>query len=129
MVDQNAERRKHNRAVFTLEDGVTGVISIPGEKEKPITAFILNLSSGGAFFHLKPGETFPAEVGDTIVLVKIKGSPVLDFLVNIDADIKWILNPPVFKYVGVGCEFKNVPPSSQDQIRKFVESWKSGESS
>lgn len=123
MKPDSSERREFKRALFSIEDGVVGILSVPELQKKPITAYLLNLSVGGMYFTLRTDERNKIKKGDHLVLVQIKGSTSLKFLVNIDAEIRWILNYENFEHVGIGCQFLNIPDSSRDQIGKFVDSW------
>jgi hypothetical protein len=55
--------------------------------------------------------------------MQIKTAVNSQILLNIDAEVKWILNPPMLEHIGIGCEFSNIPESSLEQITKVVESW------
>ena len=123
MGSQSSERRQFNRALFTIDDGVIGILSVPELQKAPITAYLLNLSVGGMYFTLRTEEKNKIKEGDHLVLIQIKGSASLKFLVNIDAEIRWILNYENFEHVGIGCKFLNIPESSRKQVGKFVDSW------
>jgi hypothetical protein len=117
------EKRKFRRAIFTLEDNVVGLLSLARKPGKIITGYVLNLSMGGIYFTIDATKTIIPEIGDKIVLMQIKAPRSLGFLVNIDAQAKWVLNPTMLKYIGVGCEFINIPELSRKQLGDFVDSW------
>jgi hypothetical protein len=117
------EKRKFKRAIFTIEDKVIGLFTLARRPEKVISGSVLNLSMGGIYFTVDATRTIVPLAGDQIVLMQIKASQSLGFLVNIDAVIKWVLNPAMMKYIGVGCEFRNIPELSKKQLGIFVNSW------
>lgn len=121
--DAMSERRKFERAVFTLEDSVIGVLSVPGIHDRSIQTNILNVSEGGIQFTLEAQNKHKIRAGDRIVVLQIKAPATLKFLVNIDAEVKWVLHPDMFELAGAGCQFINISPSSREQIAAFVEAW------
>jgi c-di-GMP-binding flagellar brake protein YcgR len=118
-----SERRQFRRALFTIEDGITGLISISSLPKTPITTYILNLSEGGMNFTLRDEVKDNFKMGDEITLIQLKGSPIQKYLVNIDAKIKWILDQPHFDKIGLGCEFMKISTSSRKQLDSFVNIW------
>ena len=117
------EKRKFRRAFFTIEDDIIGLFSLASKPDKTVIAYILNLSMGGIYFTLDAAKSSIPKAGDRIVLMQIKAQKSLSFLVNIDAEVKWVLNPPMLKHIGIGCEFINIPESSMKQLDEFVDSW------
>lgn len=122
-MDLKEDRRRFERAIFSLEDEITGVLSIPEQQGKSITVYVINLSAGGMQFTLNSDVDTKIEKGDRLVLMQIKAPYNLGFLLNIDVEIMWVLNPPMLEHVGVGCAFLNIPESSKTQIDEFVNSW------
>jgi len=122
-MENNQERRKFRRAIFTLEDNVVGLFSLARKPGKIINGYILNLSMGGIYFTIDAIKTIIPVMGDKIVLMQIKAPQSLSFLMNIDADVKWIFNPPTLKFSGIGCEFVNIPELSRKQLGDFVDRW------
>jgi c-di-GMP-binding flagellar brake protein YcgR len=122
-MDLKEERRRFERAIFSLEDEITGVLSFPEQQSKSVTVYIINLSAGGMQFTLNSDVDPQIEKGDRLVLIQIKAPYNLGFLLNIDVEIMWVLNPAMLEHVGVGCAFLNIPESSREQIDEFVESW------
>lgn len=121
-------RRQYKRALFTIEDDIHGIFSIPGSDIRPISTNILNLSEGGAHFIISQKDESHFQPGTRLVLVQIKGHDTLQYLVNVDVEIKWILDHNIMEYAGAGCQFLNTPQSSRDQIKSFVEAWNQEES-
>jgi c-di-GMP-binding flagellar brake protein YcgR len=122
-MEDSRERRQYKRAIFSLDDNVIGIFSLLNYERKAISANILNLGMGGIHFTVDAAEDLHIERGDRIVLLQIKASLDLQFLLNVDSEVKWILNPPILEHMGVGCAFVNVPESSLEKIDTFVNSW------
>jgi len=118
-----ADRRRFKRAIFTIEDNVVGILSIPGVHEKAFSTNILNISEGGLQFTLDKENKNKIRAGDRVVVLQIKAPTTLKFLMNIDAEIKWVLSNELLDDAGAGCQFINVSPTSREQISGFVDSW------
>ena len=56
MDKKGEERRQNGRALFTIENGILASFIIPGIKTKTMTAYVLNLSTGGIFFTMRKEE-------------------------------------------------------------------------
>jgi len=122
-MDSAQERRQFDRALFSFEDNVTAVLSIPGQQGRTFTVYILNLGLGGMQFTPNSDSEIQLKKGDRLVLMQIKTATNSQILLNIDAEVKWILNPPMLEHIGVGCAFLNIPESSLQQITKVMENW------
>jgi c-di-GMP-binding flagellar brake protein YcgR len=121
-MESKKNRRKFDRAIFSLEDKITAVVSIQGHQGKTITVYILNLGLGGMQF-TPNSDDLQLQKGDRLVLMQIKTSMNTQFLLNIDAEVRWILNPPMLEHIGIGCAFINIPESSLEQITQVVDNW------
>jgi len=123
MNDTFQNRRKYKRALFEFEDKVSGIFSIPGKSERPITAAILNLSRGGIHITVDTKDESKIKPGNILILIQIKGPSPLQYLVNIDTEVKWVLDHEIMEHIGIGCEFVNISQSSLEQIGSFVDTW------
>ena len=119
----NQNRRKHTRAIFSIDDDITGIFSVPGGNNHSFTAHILNLSEGGIQITMNRKDQKKISEKEKIVLLQIKGPDPLRFLVNIDAQVKWMLSHEMLEHVGAGCEFINISQTSCEQIATFVNAW------
>jgi len=117
------DRRQFRRAIFTLEDNVIGTFSIAGVQDGSIKTNIVNISEGGLQFTLDAEIKHKVKAGDHLVILQINAPATLKFLVNIDAEIKWVLLPEIFEYAGAGCQFTNISQTSRQQIASFVQAW------
>jgi c-di-GMP-binding flagellar brake protein YcgR len=116
------EKRRFQRAVFSIGDGIIGIFSSNGLKNDSIAASIMNLSAGGLQFIL-PRDTSPEiGTGDHLILREIRGTTGLRFVSNVELEVKWVMDYQIFEYVGIGCEFLNTSEAIHDQIDQFVAS-------
>ena len=115
------EKRRFNRVPFSYSDNILGTFIHPSDQDK-IYAHILNFSIQGLYFTLKKAEKDIKE-GDKLVLLEIRGPKNQDYIVNIDMEIKRVLDYPSLQHFGYGCHFTSFPDSSRKQIRRFLEMW------
>ena len=121
MQEIREEKRKFNRVPFLYNDEIIGTFIIPGEKEK-FRAHILNLSVQGLYFTLKKDEKQLHEA-DKLVLLEMNGLRDEVFIVNIEMEVRRVLNYEELLHLGYGCKFLTFPDSSKEQIRRFLEKW------
>jgi c-di-GMP-binding flagellar brake protein YcgR len=123
MKDEHDERRQHKRLLFTVEDGVVGVISDPHGNEQEITANVLNLSEGGVYLTFRSILGNQIKEGDQLLLTEIKGSNSSQVVLNVDTEVKWISEDELSKEIGVGCEFLNILKDNKQELNEFVDFW------
>jgi c-di-GMP-binding flagellar brake protein YcgR len=124
MTTSDSNRRRYQRAIFSLDDDIQCIFSIPDSQDRPINSHILNIGQGGIHMVINPRDEARLSSGMKLVLVQIKGGPEeLPYLVNVDAEIKWVMSHDILDYIGAGCEFLNISDSSRDQIASFVAAW------
>jgi hypothetical protein len=116
----NMERRQYRRAIFTIEDEMVGVFMFLNTCKKPLSAKILNICMGGMCSAMSVESERLPQKGDHIVLLQIKTPHSLKFFLNIDINVKWVLNLPDGEYIGIGCEFIYIPKISREQIGYFI---------
>jgi len=58
---------------------------------------------------------------DRLTLREIKGTKNLDFISNVELEIKWIADHQSLKHIGVGGEFLNISEEIRQQIDQFVD--------
>ena len=122
MTNSSEEKRRFNRVPFSYNDNIIGTFVRPGNSQK-INAHILNLSIQGLYFTLEKGEIPDMEENDKLVLLGINGPRSEDYIVNIELEVKRILDHQDLEHFGFGCSFTAFPESSRDQIRRFLEMW------
>jgi hypothetical protein len=124
MVDEANEKRRFQRIFFSIEDGIKGIIAFSDHQRGLLVTHIINIGEGGLGLAVSKGKKDKIVKGDQIVLTHITGMQGLESLVNVDAEIKWILdNPSLEEFVVFGCEFLDVPEPMRDAIGIFIDSW------
>ena len=121
MKEITEEKRRFNRVPFLYNDDIIGTFIGPGGKDK-FNAHILNFSIQGLYFTLKKDEKQLNEA-EKLVLIEISGLHEEVFIVNIEMEIKRVLNYDELLHIGYGCKFITFPDSSKEQIRRFLEIW------
>lgn len=124
MVNQKdgSERRQFKRVAISSNDGIIGIISSPQLiAEDSIAVNIIDLSAGGLHFFLPVGSFKEISAGDDLILREIKGTKNLEFISNVDLEVKWIAEHPALKHVGLGCEFLNISNEIRQQIDQFID--------
>ena len=119
----NEERRQSKRVVFTVEDGIVGVFNPTGNNGEPVTANVMDISSGGVKFIFKPILENKIKQGDRLVLSEIRGSSSSHVIINIDSEVKWITEDELSDNIGLGVEFLDVLEDGREQIDEMVEFW------
>jgi c-di-GMP-binding flagellar brake protein YcgR len=125
MVDEKRERRRLERIFFSIEDEIRGtfIFSDIQTELDLLTANVVNLSKGGLALTLSKEKGKNIGIGDRVILTQVKGKKELEFLTNIEAEIKWILDNPSLEFIGFGCEFLNISESMKNAIQRLIDSW------
>jgi len=124
MTKQTKERRQFRRIVFTLDDGIVGLLDPPGVKGgQPITAQVLNLSEGGLQLTFNTVLKQRIKEGDRLLLTEIRGASAAEVIVNVDTEVRWISRSQLSEKIGLGCEFKNLLKDTRQKINKIIEFW------
>jgi len=127
MVEPKEEKRRFSRIFFSLADGVAGTFTFANLLKGTLRAYIINLSEGGVgLVFPKEKNEIKIEKGEALILTQISGIQGLERLMNIETEIKWILDNPSLEFLGFGCEFLRMPESMQAYLRSFIASWCSG---
>jgi len=117
------EKRQHKRVLFTVEDGIVGVFYPPGADNEPVTATVLNMSSGGVKLIFKSVLDNNIKEGDRLILSELRGAASSQVIVDIDTEVKWISDDELTEDIGLGVEFLDVLENDQQQIDDMVEFW------
>jgi hypothetical protein len=124
MVDEANERRRFQRIFFSIDDGAKGILAFSDPQRGLLAAHIINISESGLGLALSKDKKNRIAKGDDVILTHITGIQGLESLVNVDAEIKWILeNPSLEEFVVFGCEFLDFPEPMRDAIGIFIDSW------
>jgi hypothetical protein len=123
MVDENREKRRFQRIFFSIEDGVKGIIAFSDLQRGLLVAHIINISEGGLGLALSKDKKDKIVKGDQVILTHITGIEGLESLINVDAEIKWLMDNPSLEFVVFGCKFPDIPEPMRDAIGIFIDSW------
>ena len=124
MVDETNERRRFQRIFFSIEDGVKGILAFSDHQRGLLVAHIINIGDGGLGLAVSKDKKGKIAKGDQIILTHITGIQGLESLINVDAEIKWILdNPSLEEFVVFGCKFLDISEPMKDAIGIFIDSW------
>jgi c-di-GMP-binding flagellar brake protein YcgR len=123
MVDEKKERRRFPRLFFSIEDGIKGILAFSDLQKGLLVAHIANISKGGFGLAIGKDKKDKIAKGDQVILTHIPGIQGLESLINVDAEIKWILEHPSVEFVLFGCEFLDIPEPMRDAIGTFIDSW------
>jgi c-di-GMP-binding flagellar brake protein YcgR len=124
MTKQIKERRQYKRVVFTLDDGIVGLLDPPGVNGgQPISAQVLNLSEGGLQLTFNTVLKQRIKEGDRLLLTEIRGHQTSEVIINVDTEVRWISRSQLSEKIGLGCEFKNLLEDTRQKINKIIEFW------
>lgn len=133
------EKRKFERAYFSSDDNVTGIILIPGQEIPLINGTISTLSLGddpeaididgnindisigGVYLILKKTQALHLDVGSLLTLKEIQANILCSLALNIGMKIRRIYNYEFVEHIGLGCEFTNISDEALEIIKQLVE--------
>jgi len=120
MISSGVEKRRFSRVFFSIKDEVLGLFTHSDSEKEMITANIVNLSEGGLHFVLGRNKNKKFIGGDRLVFSEIKAKKTLEFVADIEVEIKWVLDDQYLKHVGFGCEFVNIPDAKRKEIVQLM---------
>jgi c-di-GMP-binding flagellar brake protein YcgR len=116
------DRRKFKRILFSAEEEVTGVVSPSGTDDEAMVYKIADLSAGGLRFLIQKIDWGEIKTGEMLLLQTINGKSQLDFISDLQLEVKWIMDDPRLAHAMIGCEFSGISDSDRERIEQFVES-------
>ena len=122
MADETNERRSFRRVFFSIEDGIKGIVAFLDHQRSLLVAHIINIGEGGLGLAVSKDKKDQLVKGDQIILTHITGMQGLESLVNVDAEIKWLMDDPSLEFVVFGCEFLDIPEPIRYAIGIFIDS-------
>ncbi|MCJ7548040.1 MAG: PilZ domain-containing protein [Deltaproteobacteria bacterium] len=122
MADETNERRRFQRIFFSIEDGIKGIIAFLDYQRGLLVAHIINIGEGGLGLAVSKDKKDKIVKGDQIILTHITGMQGLESLVNVDAEIKWLMDDPSLEFVVFGCKFLDISEPMKDAIGIFIDS-------
>jgi len=123
MADETNEKRSFQRIFFSIEDGIKGIIAFADHQRGIIVAHIINIGEGGLGLAVSKDKKDKIAKGDQVILTHITGMQGLESLVNVDAEIKWLMDDQSLEFVVFGCKFLDIPELIRDAIGTFIDSW------
>jgi PilZ domain len=123
MADEASERRRFRRIFFSIDDGVKGILAFSDAQRGLLVAHIINIGEGGLGLAVSKDKKDKIAKRDQVILTHITGVQGLEALINVDTELKWILENPSLEYVLFGCEFLDIPEHMRDAIGIFIDSW------
>lgn len=114
------EKRLYPRLSLKVEDGYFAHFKMANNESLP--APILNLSAGGINVLVPQKAAHKIKEGDLLLLQNIAGAISIQFLNDVNADIRWIKKADRPDYVSVGCRFRAFSEEVQRQLNRFVDS-------
>ncbi len=115
-------RRRFKRILFSAEEEVTGIISLSESDDETAAFKIADLSGGGLRFLTQKIDSGEVKSGDTLILKTIDGKSQLDFVSDLQLEVRWIMDDPRLEHAMIGCEFSGISDSDRERIEQFVES-------
>jgi hypothetical protein len=86
-------------------------------------AHIINIGEGGLGLAVSKDKKGKIAKGDQVILTHITGMQGLEFLINVDAEIKWLMDDQSLEFVVFGCKFLDIPEPMAAAIGTFIDSW------
>ena len=126
MVYEGKERRRCKRIFFSLEEGVKGTFAFSDRQKGILMAQIINVSEDGLGLTISKDDKKRIDKGDHLILSHIIGIKGLEPLLNVEAEIKWILDNPALDCIGIGCEILYPPDVVRRKIRTCIDSFSMG---
>jgi hypothetical protein len=123
MADETNERRRFQRIFFSIEDGIKGIIALSDYQRGLLVAHIINIGEGGVGLAVSKDKKDKIAKGDQVILTHITGMQGLESLVNVDAEIKWLMDDQSLEFVVFGCKFLDIPEPITAAIGTFIDSW------
>lgn len=123
MNSEQKERRKHRRIYFSKNDAVYAHLRNLNEEETIVEARMKDLSEGGIGFMLQRNDSMRVRPEDRLAITAIEGSAYMDFLIQVELVVKWIVDTDILDHIGFGCIFETVDASVQEKVKRYISVW------
>ena len=123
MSKKDDERRLFERVFFSSEDGITGNFSLPDPYKGSANATIMDISEDGMGITFLKKECPPFNKGERLVLQEIVNMESLDFLKDIEMEIRWVLSHRSLEHIALGCRLIDMTDEINLNLRKVIGSW------
>lgn len=117
------ERRLFERIFFSSDDGIIGTFSLPDPYMGAAPATIMDISEDGMGITFLKKECPPFNKGERLVLKEINNMKSLNFLNNIEMEIRWVLSHRSLEHIALGCRLIDVSDETKAMLRKVISSW------
>jgi c-di-GMP-binding flagellar brake protein YcgR len=114
------DNRKSKRAFFTLDEGVSAVLNIPGNGRVPV--ILLSISSGGVGIVGTRYKLPPISVGDRLILTDIRGPLPLGRIERAEVMVRSVNDNDKRLRMSYGCEFIEIQQNHCTRIHSYVQS-------
>ncbi len=114
------EQRKQPRVYFKPDKQLTAQVLFHQEHSAPIKINLVNICESGLCFLLSEKAHAPITEGSHLILLKIEGEALLQDINDVDMVVRWSAYMEELKYKLNGCQFVNLLPDYQIQLREFI---------
>ena len=122
------ERRKYRRVLFSIDQGLSGQITIESRKLKksqPLVAPILDISKGGIGFVLDPIYEKEIKINDQLKLTQLTicvddQKRVHHLEAHQPMKVRGKIKADFLSHVGVGCDFTDITSNIWGEIKAFI---------
>jgi len=116
----STEKRKFIRVPFSSSEKINAICKCPDGNGGPVSLHIANISEGGLGLMANKNDIASIQQNDILILDKVVGNQNLSFMMNLELEVKWVLNSEHMTNIGFGCCFLNIPESFKDRIINFM---------
>lgn len=120
MTDSIIEKRRYTRVFFSGREKICGTISMPGDTSQTYPIIVFNLSEGGLQISLTRADYRASEPGDSIMLRQLTGVPLLEPVVDVPMQIKWVMDNEYLDNVIMGGVFVGLTSGQRKALQCFV---------
>ena len=118
----STEKRKFKRVPFSSSEKIDAICKCPDGNGGLVSLHIANICEGGLGLMANKKDIAAIQQNDILILDKVVGNRNLSFMVNLELEVKWVLDSQDMANIGFGCCFINIPDSYKDRIINFMNS-------
>jgi len=123
MNNEDNERRLFERVFFSSKDAIKGTFNLPDPYKGSAEATIMDISEDGMGVTFLKKDCPPFNNGDRIVLKGILNMDSLDFLKDIEMEIRWVLSHRSLEHIALGCRIIDISEEIRLNLKKVIGSW------
>jgi c-di-GMP-binding flagellar brake protein YcgR len=122
------ERRKYRRVLFSIDQGLSGQITLESRKSKtsqPLVAPVLDISEGGIGFVLDPSFEEEIKINDQLKLTQLTicvddQKRVYPLETHQPMMVRGKIKADFLSHIGVGCDFTGITSDIWSEIKDFI---------